>query len=89
LALSIKNRKAEQLAQSVAKQTGETLTQAVITALEERLERIAGRRSAPDVLETLLEISRRCSQLPDLDQRSSDEILGYDESGTFEGEDGH
>lgn len=33
--------------------------------------------------ETVLEISRRSSALPDLDTRDPDEILGYDEKGTF------
>jgi antitoxin VapB len=33
--------------------------------------------------ETLIAISRRCSSLPDLDTRAADEILGYDEKGTF------
>ena len=37
-----------------------------------------GLRSAPDLAETLMEISRRCSSLPDLDTRSAEEILGYE-----------
>jgi len=51
--------------------------------LEERLERLKGRRSAPDLVETLMAISRRCSSLPDLDRRGAEEILGYDEIGAF------
>lgn len=84
MALSIKNRKAEILAAEVAKETGENLTDAVIRSLEERLERIRGKRTAPDILQDILEISRRCSRLPDKDKRSADEILGYDDTGTFE-----
>ena len=83
MALSIKNPIAERLARQVASETGEGLTQAIIFALEERLERLKRHRTAPDLVETLLAISRRCSALPDLDPRSSDEILGYDEHGTF------
>ncbi len=83
MALSIKNEKAERLASEVAKETGETLTQAVIRALEERLERLRGRTTAPSTIEAILEISRRCRALPDQDPRRPDEILGYDESGTF------
>jgi hypothetical protein len=41
------------------------------------------RRSVPDLTETLLTISRRCRSLPDLDGRSVEEILGYDENGAF------
>ncbi len=83
MALSLKNPRAEQLARVVAAEAGETLTQAVIHALEERLQRLKGRRTAPDTLQSILAISARCSSLPDLDERSMDEILGYDESGAF------
>jgi len=83
MALSIKNDTAERLARQVASETGESLTEAIIHSLEERLESLRGRRSAPDLVETLMEISRRCSSLPDLDTRSADEILDYDDIGAF------
>jgi len=83
MAISIKNDRAEKLARQVAAETGESLTEAVIHSLEERLERLKGRRSAPDLAETLIAIGRRCSSLPDLDTRSADEILGYDDQGAF------
>jgi antitoxin VapB len=83
MAISIKNDRAEKLARQVASETGESLTEAVIHSLEERLERLKGRRSAPDLAETLMAIGRRCSSLPDLDTRSAEEILGYDEKGAF------
>lgn len=83
MAISLKNDRAEQLARQVAAETGENLTEAVIRSLEERLERLKGRRTAPDLVETLRAIGRRCSALPDLDLREPDEILGYDEQGVF------
>jgi antitoxin VapB len=83
MAISIKNDRAEKLARQVAAETGESLTEAVIHSLEERLQRLKGRRSAPDLTETLMAIGRRCSSLPDLDTRSAEEILGYDEKGAF------
>lgn len=80
MGISIKNDRAEKLARKVAAETGESLTDAIIHSLEERLERLKGRRSAPDLAETLMAIGRRCSTLlPDLDPRDADEILGYDE----------
>jgi antitoxin VapB len=85
MALSIKNQHAEELATRLASVTGETMTHAVIVALEERLERITGRRSGPDLVASILEISRRCATLPDMDTRPADEILGYDDRGTFDG----
>ncbi len=84
MALSIKNPEAERLAAEVSRRTGETLTRSVIVALQERLERLTGRRRGPNLAESLMHISSRCSQLPDLDSRSPDEILGYGEAGTFE-----
>jgi antitoxin VapB len=83
MALSIKNDMAEKLAREVAAETGESLTEAILHSLEERLERLKGRRSAPDLVETILEISQRCSALPDLDPRDANEILGYNEIGAF------
>jgi len=78
MGISIRNPKAEQLAREVAEESGESMTQAIIHALEERLERLKGRRSATSVREEILRISNRCSALPDLDSRSPDEILDYD-----------
>ena len=83
MALSIKNDTAERLAREVANETGESLTTAIIHSLEERLERLKGRRSAPDLVEALMAIGQRCSSLPDLDTRSPDEILSYDDIGAF------
>lgn len=83
MALSIKNPEAERLAKSLAKESGTTVTRSVITALEEALQRVRGRKTAPSVREAILEVSERCAGLPDLDSRNADEILGYDERGGF------
>ncbi|HLG43944.1 MAG TPA: type II toxin-antitoxin system VapB family antitoxin [Nitrospirales bacterium] len=83
MALSIKNPKAEQLAGEVSRETGETMTQAVIHALEERLERLRGRKAGRDLADVIMDISRRCSSLPDVDARSPKQILGYNATGTF------
>lgn len=76
--ISIRNPKAEQLAREVAAESGENLTQTIIHALEERLERLRGRRTATDTFQDVMTISKRCSSLPDQDQRLPEEILGYD-----------
>jgi antitoxin VapB len=81
MALSIRNPRAEKLARQVAAESGENLTAAIIHALEERLERLKGRRKATDVAEEIMKISLRCRALPEKDDRSPDEILGYDEKG--------
>ena len=84
MALSIRNPKAEKLARELAAESGENITQAIIHALEERLQRLRGRSKAIDLAEELMKISKRCSEIPDQDQRSPDEILGYGPKGVPE-----
>ncbi len=81
MALSIKNDEADRLARELAELTGETLTEAVVSSLRERLERKRAQRDARPLSERLMEIGRRCAALPVLDDRSPDEVLGYDEHG--------
>jgi antitoxin VapB len=81
MAISIRNPKAEELAREVAAESGENLTQAIIHALEERLERLKGRKTTEDLAEEIIKISERCSALPELDDRTPEEILGYDSKG--------
>ena len=80
--LSIKDPEADKLARDLAQRTGESLTQAVITALRERLLREQRKDEAIDSLvEEVMDIGRHCAALPLLDARSPDEIIGYDEHG--------
>jgi antitoxin VapB len=81
MAISIKNPIAEKLARDLADESGESITQAIIHSLEERLERLRGKRKPTAIEEEIIQISERCRALPDLDVRSSDEILGYDKHG--------
>ncbi len=83
MALSLKDGETDRLARAVAALTGETLTDAIRVALAERLERVRSRRGDSLLAEQLLEIGRHCAALPDLDMRSPDEIVGYDEHGMW------
>ena len=83
MALCIKNVEAERLARELAKERGTTVTRAVIAALEDALRRTRGPRNAPSMRDAIRETSERCSALPDLDTRTADEILEYDERGGF------
>ncbi|MBB4186566.1 type II toxin-antitoxin system VapB family antitoxin [Sinorhizobium terangae] len=80
--LSIKDPETERLAKALAEKTGETITMATRRALEERLRRLANAANRDVLLEELAASRRRWSKLPVLDNRSADEILGYDENGT-------
>lgn len=81
MALNIRNRETEKLAETLARLTGETKTDAVTKALSERLARIRARRSGRRLADDLEDIARQCDALPTLDTRSDDDILGYDSSG--------
>lgn len=79
--LSIRNAKAEALARDVAARTGETMTQAIVVALEERLAKLRSRRETTAAARSLLRIARRISRRPMRDRRKPDQILGYDKHG--------
>jgi antitoxin VapB len=84
MALSIKHPEADRLARELAATTGESLTEAVLNALRERLQRQRYRKRNKGrrrLAEQLREISERCAALPVLDSRSGEDILGYDDRG--------
>lgn len=81
MALSVKDPEADRLAREVASRAGETLTTAIIVALRERLARMKTRPRRWPLRDELREIGRRCASLPTLDDRTADEILGYDKHG--------
>ncbi len=84
MAISLKDQETDRLARAVAALTGETLTEAICTALAERLERERLRRGETKRLaDRLLEIGRHCAGLPDYDTRTPEEIVGYDETGMW------
>jgi len=80
MALSIKTDEADRLARELAAATGETLTEAVTAALRERLDRVRS-RSRIDIAERLDRLSLEYSAMPVVDDRTPDEIIGYDENG--------
>jgi antitoxin VapB len=81
MGLNIKNAETHRLAVQLAQLTGETLTRTVTIALKERLEREKRRRNRTGVAEALRRIARRSASRPLLDDRSPEDILGYDEHG--------
>ena len=81
MALNIKDPAAEKFVRELAAATGESVTTAVRRAAEERLQRVRRQRAGRNLAAEILEIGRRCAALPDLDARTADEIIGYDEHG--------
>jgi antitoxin VapB len=81
MALSIKHQEADRLARELAARTGESLTDAIIGALRERLQRERARRRPARLRDEIRAIRQRCAALPVRDRRSPDAILGYDDQG--------
>jgi antitoxin VapB len=92
VSLNVNDPELDRLAREVAQVTGETEAEAVKTALRERLERVRPAsatepRHPPDEAEIrarrerILAFARRWRDLPVIDPRPADEILGYDENG--------
>ena len=81
MALNIKSSEAHRLAQALAEARGTNLTEAVTGALAASLEAEKASGSADLLLAEVAEIQAFVAALPDLDARTPDEILGYDERG--------
>jgi antitoxin VapB len=83
MALSIKSQEADRLARELAQATGESITDAVVAALRERLDRERRRRGARTERfhARLKRIQERVARLPVLDSRAPEEIIGYDRHG--------
>ena len=85
MAVLIKDEEADQLIRQLAERTGETITQAVRTAVAERLQRIP--LSESEIAERkrrIDEIVAQARAMPTLDDRTPDEIIGYNEHGHFD-----
>jgi len=80
--ISIKAPEADRLARRLAATTGETITVAITIAMRERLEREERKReSKRQLIDDIMAIADHCASLPVLDNRTEDEIMGWDENG--------
>jgi len=80
MALIIKSDEADRLARDLAAETGETLTEAVETALRERLDR----EHAKHVTRMRVRLARLAADVAALrvaDDRAPQKIIGYDDLG--------
>jgi antitoxin VapB len=81
MSLNIKNEKTHEMAQELARLTGESMTAAVSEAIRERLERVRG-NSKKNLAERIMEIARECGPLWKEPYKSIDHgDLLYDENG--------
>jgi antitoxin VapB len=81
MTLTINDAETDRLARQLAQLTGETITEAVARSVRERLAREKRRHGQRIDKQAVMTIVRRIEALPALDDRSADDILGYDEQG--------
>lgn len=81
MALNIKSDEAHRLARELAEARGTSLTEAVTAALAASVETVRGATDPDLLLAEVEELQRFVADLPDLDNRTPEAILGYDERG--------
>jgi antitoxin VapB len=87
MALNIKNAETEKLARELARRRKQGITEVLTDVLRREVERERKkpqRESYEEFSRRIEEIVERVRRLPVLDDRSPDEILGYNEQGTFD-----
>jgi antitoxin VapB len=78
MALSIKNDEADRLARELAELTGESITEAIVIALRERLSSL---RRRPGLEDRLRRLVADVGRYPVLTEGTPDELIGYDQRG--------
>jgi antitoxin VapB len=82
MALSIKSPEVERKVRKLAATTGQSITTVISLAVDEQLKREERKRTNKEaMLADIRAIADHCSSLPILDNRSEDEIMGWDENG--------
>jgi len=87
MALNIKNAETEKLVRELARRRGQGITQALTDVVRrevERERRKPRRESYEEFSRKIDEIVERYNKLPLLDDRSPDEIIGYNDEGLFD-----
>ena len=87
MALSIKNKDVEAKARKLARLTGKPITEALNDSLDLSLLRQSAVQKPTDkevLWAKIQEIQRQVAELPTLDNRTADEIIGYNKFGHFD-----
>jgi len=80
MTLKLEHPEISRLTDELVIYTGESADEAIIAALQERLQREKRRRHQP-LAQDLLRIGQECAALPLIDGRSPDEIIEYNSVG--------
>jgi len=81
MTITIKRPEADQLVRELVKLTRRSMTEVIVLALKEMLLREQGKKATSNLSEELMAVGKRCASLPDLDDRTPEQILGYNDIG--------
>ena len=81
MALHITNPETERNVRRLAEITGEPIAKAVNQAAIERIKLVSKKQDDPTLMADIDAILAEFRKLPILDNRSADELIGYDEYG--------
>lgn len=81
MALNIKDPEADRLVRELVAVTGESITEAARIAFAERLHRVRARTTPAADRARVRDIIQRARSRTAVDERTADEILGFDETG--------
>lgn len=84
MAFHVSSERVDQNVRRLAELTGQTITDAIDSAVVEKLRRLEPRRPDPNYVEDLKRMAHEiCMHLrPGI--KSTDDLVGYDENGLFE-----
>ena len=84
MAMHINSPDVERDVRRLAAATGETLTDAVANSVRERLRRLRPREDRETLLRDVRAIVDELNKVPSRDDRTDDEIVGYNQRGHFD-----
>lgn len=84
MGISIKSEEAERKLRQASRLMGKSLTATVIELADDKIREIGAQKDKERRLKEVDEIVRRFNAEPPLTDKSVDEILGYNDIGTFD-----
>lgn len=84
MGVSIKSAEAERKLRRVSKLLGKSMTATVIELADGKLRELDAKKDRERIHKAVDRIVRRVKALPVLDDRTDDEILGYNKDGLFD-----
>jgi len=85
MAILIKDREADQMIRTLAERTNESITEAVKQAVRERLQRVPlSETEKAERRRKLAKLIAKANAMPTVDNRTADEIIGYNRWGHFD-----